>query len=468
MLKSEAKRNIYKYIVFLVLSILFLMIIPESKSATTEWCRSIAIYLFVLFIFQVLSFRWVLGKQSHLLPIIFLLILYIFNFPQIILNGFNIDPSDETNPAKMLVNSSMITTSIHVAITSIVSLFLGMTIVYMVRSKDFVVTKILYVKEYSTYSILLIFIIGFAADIILNVVSVVLYGYSEDIVEGLPYMNLVRIFSLLLPSAVILSFTKTSYSIGAKRNILLLFVFYKFLCMMGGYRGFALINILLVLFSYYKLCSPFKIKLKHIIIGMIILVLGSGVMVGIRESRQTGVDIYMVVDAMFDFKNSAVLSLLYEFGGSINVINVVLNEIGENSHRGLLGSFIDIIPGTSSLGLSSAENSMDSELGLRFFGGNLIADLLYGYGRNLLFLSSFILGIIYAVFFELFERSLQKRNPFLLAYLFPILVDLFFCARSTITKMPREIVWYFLLLYFLTAISSRKKIKVRGPVKTIA
>lgn len=457
MLQSEAKRNIYKYAIFLVLSIFFVIMIPESPTATTEWCRSIALFLLVLFMFQVLSFRWVLGKQSHVLPIIFLLILYIFNFPQIVLNGFNIDPTDETNPAKMLVNSSMITTSVHVAITSIVGLFLGMTIVYAVRNKDFVKRDMIVIKDYSTVAIFTIFLLGFVADIIVNVISIVLYGYSDEVVEGLPYMNIIRVFSLLLPSAVILSFTKPSYSLVTKRNILLLFVLYKIFCMMGGYRGFALINVLLVLFSYYKLCSPFKIKLKHVIIGVIILVLGSGVMVGIRDSRQTGVDINVVIDAMFDFKNNAVLSLLYEFGWSINVINIVLSEIGENSSRGLLGSFLDIIPGVSSLGLSSSENSMDSQLGLRFFGGNLIADLLWGYGRNLLFLSSFILGIIYAVFFELFERSLLKRNPFLLAYLFPILVDFIFCARSTITRMPRGIVWYFLLLLFLTKCFTRKK-----------
>ena len=468
MLQSEAKRNIYKYVVFVVLSIFFVIMIPESTSATTGWCRSIALFLFVLFIFQVLSFRWVLGKQSHVLPIIFLLILYIFNFPQIVLNGFNIDPSDETNPAKMLVNSSMITTSVHVAITSIVGLFLGMTIFYIVRNKDFITRDISVVKEYSTVAILTIFILGLIADIIANVVTVVLYGYSTDIVEGIPYMNIVRFFSLLLPSAVILSFTKHSYSLVSKRNILLLFVLYKFLCIMGGYRGFALINILLVLFSYYKLCSPFKIKSKHIIIGVILLVLGSGLMVGVRESRHEGVDIKMVVDAMFDFEHNAVLNLLYEFGGSINVVNVVLSEIGENSSKGLLDSFLNIIPGTSSLGLSSAENSMDSELGLRFLGGNLIADLLYGYGRNAMLISSFILGIIFAFFFEMFEKALEKRDPFILAYTFPIIVDLIFCSRSSITKMPREIVWFFLLIFFLTAIFPRKKYKVKGTVNTIA
>ena len=195
---------------------------------------------------------------------------------------------------------------------------------------------------------------------------------------------------------------------------------------------------------------------------MIILQLGTGVLVGIRDSRHEGVDIGTIVNAMFDFKNSAIISSLSEFGYSINIINVVLENGGNKAHGGLLYCLLDVVPYISSFTGEGNERSMDAILGLRNIGGNVIADLLFGYGRNAIFFTSFIVGLLYSFFFELFERAMEKRDPFILAYSFPILVDLIFCARSSITKMPREIAWYFIIIYLLTVVFPRKRYLVNN------
>ena len=459
MVQTIQRGQIIKYVAFVVLSLIFIAMIPESstQAASVEWCRNISIYLFALFLFQLLSYRWVLGKYVKVLPVVFLIVLYIFNMSLVVLHGYNIDQTEDTYSSRFLLNDPMITESVTIAITAIIGIFLGMTFVYVIRGKDFVKTGQYIIRDYSTTSLLLIATIGLVADLVTNVVVVIVYGYAGENIEGLPYMNVVRYFSFLLPSAVIAAFVKQSYSKETKRNILIIFVAYKFVCMMGGYRGFAMINILLIFFAYYKLCSPFKIKFYHIVLGLILLQLGSGLMVGIRESRHEGVDMSVIVNAMFDLKNSALLSLLSEFGGSLDIVNVVLAEEGSNSHHGLLGSFFDIVPGISRITGHGNEASMDSVLGLRNLGGNVIADMVYGYGKSPIFFTSLMMGLFYAFFFEMFEKALERKNPFILAFLFPILVDLIFCARSSITKMPREIVWYFLLIYFLTALFPRKR-----------
>ncbi len=457
----KEKNSVARYFLFFGLSLVFLLFIPEANYSSPEWCRSLSLYLLVLFIFQLAMCRLVLRDSAKALPIIFLVVLYIFNFAQLILHGYGFDQFGEDYAKSYIVNDPMIVESTHIAITAIIGLFLGMTLIYLIRRRDFVLKKSITIKDYSIISLIIIYFIGFVADLITNIVVVIIYGYAGDNVEGIPMLSLIRLISLLLPSAVIISFVKPTFSARTKRIILIAFVVYKVICMMGGYRGFAMISILLTLFVYYKLCSPFKIKFYHVIIGLIVLQLGSGFMVGIRDSRHDGVDMETIITAMFDLKNSAIISSLSEFGYSINIINVVLSESGQNSHNGLLYSLMDVVPYISSITEVGNEASMDAVLGLRNIGGNLIADLLFGYGRDSLLLSSFVMGVIYAFFFEMFEKALVKRDPFILAFTFPLIVDLIFCARSSITKMPREIVWYFILVFVLTYIFPRKRITLQ-------
>lgn len=457
--KDIQKRQLFKFFVTFALSLLFLLTIPDYRSevATQDWCRTISYYVFIMLIFQLVTLKWMM-VEFRLLPLAFLFILYIFNFPQVVLYGFDLEQVDRHEGFSSVFYFNNVPESVDVALKSITGLFLGLCTILLFQSKS--TNTVSNNKTYKTYKyppIKLIFFIGFVADLICNVFVVITMGYAD--VDNVPYMNIVRYFSLLLPSAVVAIFADPEINSRTKKRIFIFFLTYKILCMLGGYRAFALISILLSFYVYYKICSPFKVKFKHILIAIILIQIGGGMLAGIRDTRQNGVKIDIVINSMLDINNNAILSLLSDFGVTLSIICTVLDSTNgipiNGSH--LLGSFATIIPGASDIVKNSNYQNMEGELGLRNAGGSLIGDLVFDYGKDSIIVTSLILGCLYGFVFERFEKSLNNLSPFALAYLFPILVDLIFCARSTLAKMPREIVWYFILLGFMTVITPKRK-----------
>lgn len=460
--KKGIKHQIYKFAVLFVISFFILLIIPDyqQQTASQEWCRQIALISLGMLLFQIFSLRWMM-LEFRFLPLMFLIILYMFNFPQVILYGFDLEQVERHQGYSSIFYYNNVPQAVDLAFKSITGIFLGMSLILIRQAKwSHSSTNDKVIKLYRLPAIIIIFTLGFIADLVCNVFVVLTMGYAS--MESVPYMNIVRYFSLLLPSAIVIILSSPSFTLIRKKQILFIFVIYKVLCMLGGYRAFSLISILLTFYIYYKLCSPFKIKLKHILVAIIIIHLGSGMMKGIRDTRQQGVNVGTIFGSMFDMNNNAILSLLSDFGVSLSIISEVLESTNGLPIKGsyLIGSFTTIIPGASFIVGDAGYQNMDEELGLRNAGGSLIGDLVYDYGANNVVISSLLLGLIFGLIFEKFETSLSKLSPFLLAYLLPIMVDLLFCVRSSLAKMPREIVWYFLLLGFLTFFIPRRKVRV--------
>lgn len=436
------------------------MIMPDSegRAATPDWCRQVSYYIFVLLVFQLASLKWLM-REFRLLPFIFIIILYTFNFPQIILYGFDLEQVERHEGFSSIFYYSNVADVFVITVKAIMAIFWGLCIMLIWQTKDNkrkVSSPV--IKVYSGSSVLLIFTIGIIADLICNVFVVLTRGYAD--METIPYMNIVKYFSFLLSAAVVIIFANPIIPLSTKKRVLIAFLSYKLLCMFGGYRGFALINILLVLYVYHKICSPFKFNVKHIVIFILVIQIGSGMMKGIRDTRQEGVDVGKVFASMFDLSNNAVLSLLSDFGVSLSITCEVMEATNGSPIKGsyLLGSVATILPGASAIVKNTGYQTMDEELGLRNAGGSLIADLVYDYGSDTIFITSLLLGMLYGYIFERFDRSLKNITPFALAFLFPILVDLFFCARSSLAKIPREVVWYFLIIGFMTIIIPRKRL----------
>ena len=463
MRKANSNRQIFKIAGIFIISIFLLLIMPDSegKAASPEWCREVSYYLFVLLAFQLFFLKWIM-RDFRILPLIFIIILYLFNFPQIILYGFDLEQVDRHEGYSSIFYYSNVPDVFVIAVRAIMAIFWGFcaTISFQSKNGNKVANKDVYIRVYRQPSVLLIFTIGFIADLICNVFVVITMGYAD--IDNVPYMNIVKYFSFLLSASVVIIFANPTVSLSTKRNVLIAFLIYKLLCMFGGYRGFALINILLVLYVYHRICLPFKFRAKHIILGLLIIQLGSGMMKGIRDTRQEGVDVGKVVTSMFDLNNNAVLALLSDFGVSLGITCEVMETTNGKPIEGtyLFGSIATVVPGSSSLVKRFGYHNMDEELGLRNAGGSLIADLVFDYGAESILWTALILGMIYGFIFERFESSLKHLSPFALAYLFPILVDLIFCARSSLAKIPREVVWYFLIIGFFTIIIPRRKIEL--------
>ena len=180
-------------------------------------------------------------------------------------------------------------------------------------------------------------------------------------------------------------------------------------------------------------------------------------MVAVRETRQTGVDLSVM--AGMGVANNPILDLLAEFGITLNVLIVDLRELAGRGMDGgqLYTSLLSIVPGASSLfpGVDFDGLTMDTALDLRGIGGSYVGDLLFDFGIKGIIWSSFVLGIFISWMFETFETAIENKRYALLAFLFPLTVDVVFCVRSSLAKMPREIVWYFFIFMALKIVLSK-------------
>lgn len=464
MVLNTRKRQVFKFVTLLILSLLILMILPDSKSqiASQDWCRQITYVVVSLLLYQLITLKWMM-TEFRVLPLAFILVLYIFNFSQVALYGFDLEQVDRHEGFSSIFYFSNVPEAVDIALKSITGIYIALCfslIFQATNNSKHIEIKERIVKVYRQPAVLLIFIVGFIADIICNVFVVLTIGYAQ--IDNVPYLNIVRYFSLLLPSAVVLIISDPISSLKKKQIVFVSFIAYKVICMLGGYRAYAFISILLAFYVYYKICEPFRIRFKHIIIGLVVIQLGSGLLAGIRDTRQQGVNVQSVLASTFDLNNNAVFSLLSDFGVTLSIISTVLDATNGKPIQGsyLMGSLTTIIPGASSLVQNTGYQNMEEELGLRNAGGSLIGDLVFDYGVDKILFTSIILGLLYGFIFEKFEQSIKNLSPFALAYLFPVLVDLIFCARSSLAKMPREIVWYFLLLGLFTIIIPRRSVRI--------
>ena len=148
-----------------------------------------------------------------------------------------------------------------------------------------------------------------------------------------------------------------------------------------------------------------------------------------------------------------------EFGGTQNVVCQVVSTFGGTAAGGkqLLGSILSIIPGISSIvTMDFSKMSLESAMNSHAIGGTYIGDLLFDFGSPGLFWSAIILGIVFFEIYELYEKSIVRSNYFYVALLAPIIVDLIFCVRSSMAKMPRMTIWYLVLFLLLHLLLNRK------------
>lgn len=441
-----ANKIITPYILGVTLSIIFLILMPNFANngvLDTNTCFTVAIYSLLLLTYQVITFRYMMPRHSVLI-VVFLVLSYLFNLSQIVLFGFDYQISD-TLLSLSVLNSSYSGEAVTVAFHSLIGVFIGILSYYFFKKPDNMEKK---KKTYNTNLFIpLAFIIGILCDIFNNVITVLTFGYAN--IESSPILFVTRILSLFLLSAVVLYILNDKYTIKAKRTMLIIFVIFKLLCMLTGYRAYALISILLVTYVYFRYCTELKIKKKHFFLGIILVQILSSVLVSVRDMRQTSIDAAKVLETVFSFDKSIVFDMLAEFGITLNVLSKVINEmhgIGTGGGQ-LFTSIVSVVPGARNFfpDINFADQNMDEYLGIHGIGGSYIGDLVFDFGTNYIIIASIFAGIFFTYIFDKFEISLKNKDYIKASFWAPLIVEIIFCVRSSTYKLPRQIIWYFVI-----------------------
>lgn len=460
MTEVRSLKKIY-FILALLLQILLLFLLPEEHESREEWSVTVTIYSVIALIFQLISLKFILPPKSYLIPT-FVILSYLFNFGQIFVEAAGYEMPELILSQSIWKNSGVYHAA-TLALESIAGLFLGIIFYYTFIYKGIKLKEaIKNVVEPRITFVILLLIIGFVCDLAYTIHTSFTLGYGEVEVRD-NFYYIVRLFSYLFPTAIAFLLTRQKIPLDTKTTILVFFLVYKFISIFSGYRGFPVINIILILYLYFKVCRSIKITLGKAAILIGAGVLGISLLVAVRETRVSGVDVGLIIDIITNTDNNVFFNILAENGVTLNPLCAVVDEKGGEGVGGwqFITSMMSIIPSVKTFFPNIDYNNLqlDTALDMRHFGGSYISDLCFDFGEVGLLPSSILLGLAVSACIGAFDSAIIRKRFVYVSFMFPIIVDLFFCIRSTLSKMPRNIVWYLILFYILWILFSGRGVR---------
>lgn len=466
-------KKIFLTILAIIIMVIGINFIPQRNnfSLIIEWCQSITIFIFVLASYQIITLHIVIPKRQWLYVIFFILI-YLYHFSHIILQGINYDFGSNTrNNVFFRFSESTVVDSTILSLKFVWALYVGAMLyfcfkhnrepkkIWCIKKSDNNEKKM---KKFSLALLLVGFIFDFYYSI--NTILATLTGGYGNITEGMSHY-LIKIIGYLLLPGVILLITDKSIRKVKKNIVLVLFVFWKLFTMISGLRAYSLISIMMICYIYFRTNMKQKISLKYIVLLLVVIQLGGGIIVGIRETRIEGVNIKVILQYMFDIKSNIILNMMSEFGITQNVICVILEGANGVAAGGaqLLFALLTAVPWISKImpNVQFDKMNYDELFNMHNYGGSLIGDSLFDFGVHGGLFFCIILGVILAYLFTKYEEAIRFNFQEGIAVFSPIMVDLIFSIRSSLAKMPRMIVWYLIFYMILRFLFNRKTNKSR-------
>ena len=470
-IRISSRKAFYCLIAIIIMLICDLITRKVIFSSNYNWISSATIMIIVVLALQLLILKVIIPK-NRLLLIVMVVLEFIFHFSHVFLENINYDFGTNTrNNVFFRFANDIVKESTYFGLRSAIAILIGIILFYMFYSEIDLQKERINIRENNRLLAWILLFFGLLADLSLTVIMLAssrFGGYLDvqDAVSNTFYG--VRLVSYLLLPGVMLLIEDEKRSKAFKIGILLIFILYKLFTMFSGLRAYALINIFLIVYIYARQNEYFKIKIKHIVLGLIILQLGGGVLVGIRESRSVGVEIETIIQYMFDLRSNIIFNLMGEFGITQNVVALVsqnLNNLPVHCSQ-LIYSFITVVPGISYLApnLNYSEAFMEERFRMHNYGGSYIADILYDFGPVGFFFLCICLGVLFAFIFEWYEKNIDLQKCLTVAITSSIIIEILFCVRSSMAKLPRMIAWYLIICAVLIIITNSitKKKRVRN------
>lgn len=432
----------------------------EDSHRVLSWESTAVIIIFVLLAIQILTLKIMLPPKRAL---IFTLVVleFIFHFSHVFLQSIDYDFGSNTrNNVFFRFSDDVVMDSTLFGMFAVMYIFIGIVLFYMFYSPS--KKKISVVSREQKHLYAWIFIaLGLIGDLPLALMSLTssMFGNYMDVQTTVSntFYGIRLLSYLLLPGIILL--IQDRNMIQYQKIILWTFIIYKLITMFSGLRAYALINILLIIYIYMRQNNYFKMKVKHLLIGLSIVKMGGGLLIGIRESRTSGVDFSTIFDYIFDFKSDILFNLMGEFGITQNVVALVTNNLHDIPALGtqFLYSLLIIVPGISYIAPELDYNLafMENRYLMHNYGGSFIGDLLYDFGPDYYIFACVVLGWLFALFLEWYEDKIDFRDNMVIAIFSPIVVEMLFCIRSSLAKMPRMSMWYLLMVFFIVYITNK-------------
>ena len=435
-----------------------------------NWARGVSLFI-VLIIVAALFCLSKCGYSISSLPTIFLFIIVLFNYGQILLMGLipKYEFYKSWNKWQIYPESTYESTALIVLI-SICAYISGVLLTKKKHILDDGKVRNEEVERHSCkkcgYIILLLTLpFNFIESILLIRASVVL-GYVETHSLGISnYITAVGWLSTL--GVVLLMFGAETEK--KRTRVFLIFLVYYSIIMVSGNRGNSMCAIIGMLVFYFR-GKHFDLKWRgifRIVVGIFVAILLLIMLDTIREYR--GASDKSVSGFMMSMGEHATNNLIFEnieeFGGTVAVISIVriyLDGVGKLLYGWTyISGLFSFIPNFG--GVSNSIVNSGSLLQLMKYSGNIygrytsigsnfIAELILNFG-NFWWIGMIVVGIITV---KIYNYFIDNGDTLKSAYMVMPAIALIQWSRWSFSSLVRLIVWGAVLLWIVKSICIRK------------
>ncbi|MEH7461453.1 O-antigen polysaccharide polymerase Wzy [Bacillus thuringiensis] len=443
-----------------------------------KWLSYMTGLAFLTIFIQLLTAKYLRIKTISIAGM-FIIFSYVFHFGHLFLLAIDYSFPDLSYGVGLYrYGEDIYRKAMNFSMLSMLSLFLGMMIAKKPTEKitENLNNDIKSNDNYKNYYGILGFIllcISFPIDLYLlfnQIKQMGTGGYSSVHEFG---VNLgLRYLSYLVNPAFFLLIVANKNTKWNAKLILAFYIIYKFITMFTGMRAYAILNILIMVYLYHS--SVKKFSRKFMIWGSAIGYFILSLFIAIRNTRSYGLSFERIYEGLLSNEGSPIMGTLEEFGMTINVVCEVVSRVSSDSFidyangMQIVTSIMSAIPFVSNIfsNIDFADYNLIDKLDIWHLGGSYIADFYFDFGTKGIFAIAFY-GFLVQLFSQYIENNLKQMNYYKVAMFIPAGIDIIFSVRSTITKIPRVLIWIPIFMALLEKLLVRKKHRLREDHKNI-
>ena len=426
--------------------IVFFLSFSISDNSTYTAMATISIIQLITGLLCIIVFK---GVGIISIPCIFSFLTWIFHCGQIVLKGYGLKGDIPLDITRYASYSNQVQ-AFRFYLFSQAAIIIGVLLFKSEHNKDEKPSKSID-GYYASKGLIIIGIIPRLYSDILRIVNSHKQGYKG-------------VYSLYIPQFV--STLASFFDIGLgtilliekdtrkKKTLFWTVIIYKAIVMMTGARkenvGF------LILWIFIYILSNDKIKIKEILTGGLMLVLGAVFVDAIGTTRSlSSFSVQNILQSIISNENSIVGDSLGEFGSAFCSLEVPFEQITDPSMYGYgksyIAGFLSIIPLLVSQipGLSSETTYVSRFSHTTFFGGSFIGEAYYNFvwlGLIVCFLTGHL-----AAYCHKYLLKVDNNNAIEIRRIMSITItiSLLMFVRGYFTDMVQRIVWVFIFLQIL-------------------
>lgn len=469
--------RIFLLAVMIVLNIILLLI--ASAVDQNNWITIMAILSILQLVINVFSITK-LGENFFSLPVLFLLISWVFHFGNIIIIGFDLSSTLKIYNITNIVPSNIFrdTVEFSLYVQSFVAFGIFLVLIFSKKYESAVSTEFEDDKNY--LSLIknigtILFIIGVVPTLYIDIGKLVLFitsGYlaTYSLEQNGPLIVLARLFKVGIIMLIIGNKNKPKTA----TTIFILIVVYQLFAMLSGNRGRAVIEIIGLFYLYTNMI--YRIKFKNIlfygILGyLLIIILNAMSIFRLNKSPNLEGLIYALTESL---QTSPIMQILSEFGATIITACYSLMFFSGDEYiqygKNYLYSFVTMFPNVGGIYNTIYEKTIYvmnfPESYRRFLGGSYIGELYYSMKTGGVPFAM-IIGIFISLFSQKIKQASIQKKYILLSIYMIIFPDILWWIRGYFIEIVRYPIWIALVIYVIYNFLNRKSISFKIETKKL-